>query len=260
MFAMHTMLTSILPEYGTIEGKGGNVNKSNEFYPFLHFDFIDEWDFRKRMQPSLFPTEDTQSILNWIRSRSISKGEKSGTTSPRADGFTVKYGDFLSSYGIDSTKDSFDVIVTCFFVDTFSNVLEPLLVIQHILKPGGLWLNAGPLHFHGKSKIPYSYVQLERIISLLNFSKIFNRTIRSDYYGDGNISMKPEMYNFPLDIWKKETSKDPLLVSRESFLQKMDAKRGGDNTKKTTPTPTPTPTKSTQQSSYKEDGKFFTLM
>lgn len=36
-------------------------------------------------------------------------------------------------------------MVTCFFIDTSTNVLDYLHVFSTLLKPGGLWINHGPL-------------------------------------------------------------------------------------------------------------------
>jgi carnosine N-methyltransferase len=201
--AMHTMLTKILPDYAA------NSSQVTKFYPFLHFDLVDEWDFTNRSIPSFFPTRDAISIVDWIR-RIPAQSTKGGS-------FTVQYGDFLSAYGDKSKHESFDIIVTCFFIDTFANILEPLAVIQHILKPGGLWINAGPLHYHGKPAIPYSYAQLERIILSLSFSKVEDSTITSHYYGESSNFMKPQLYNFPLSAWRKHSDDD--VMSRRNQTQ-----------------------------------------
>ncbi|OBA19893.1 N2227-domain-containing protein [Metschnikowia bicuspidata var. bicuspidata NRRL YB-4993] len=44
--------------------------------------------------------------------------------------------------------EMFDIVATCFFVDTAHNVIDYLKSIRHCLKPGGRWLNIGPLHWH----------------------------------------------------------------------------------------------------------------
>ena len=44
--------------------------------------------------------------------------------------------------------DSWDCVVTCFFIDTAHNLCEYLECINKILKPGGLWVNLGPLLWH----------------------------------------------------------------------------------------------------------------
>lgn len=45
-----------------------------------------------------------------------------------------------------SLTGSWDVCVTCFFLDTARNVVEYLETIHGLLKPGGLWINCGELH------------------------------------------------------------------------------------------------------------------
>jgi carnosine N-methyltransferase len=47
-----------------------------------------------------------------------------------------------------------DGFVSCFFVDTAPNVLEYVQLIAKLLKPGGVWLNHGPLTYHFAD--PYS--------------------------------------------------------------------------------------------------------
>jgi hypothetical protein len=39
-------------------------------------------------------------------------------------------------------------VATCFFLDTANNVLEYVETIHEILKPGGVWINLGPLLYH----------------------------------------------------------------------------------------------------------------
>lgn len=39
-------------------------------------------------------------------------------------------------------------MATCFFIDTAHNVVEYVELIHHLLPPGGLWVNLGPLLYH----------------------------------------------------------------------------------------------------------------
>lgn len=43
---------------------------------------------------------------------------------------------------------AFDVVATCFFVDTAHNIIDYLKTIRNVLKEGGVWINIGPLHWH----------------------------------------------------------------------------------------------------------------
>jgi carnosine N-methyltransferase len=39
-------------------------------------------------------------------------------------------------------------VVTCFFIDCANNIIEFIETIFRILKPGGSWINLGPLLYH----------------------------------------------------------------------------------------------------------------
>ncbi|KAJ2958105.1 hypothetical protein NQZ79_g6274 [Umbelopsis isabellina] len=67
---------------------------------------------------------------------------------PTAD-FSMVAGDFIEVYG-DGTKNQgqWDVVATCFFIDTAKNIIQYLEIIHKILKPGGTWINLGPLLYH----------------------------------------------------------------------------------------------------------------
>lgn len=67
---------------------------------------------------------------------------------PKAgEGFRMMAGDFLDVMG-PHTADTYDAVVTCFFIDTAHNVLDYLRRISLVLKPGGKWINLGPLLYH----------------------------------------------------------------------------------------------------------------
>ncbi|KZT22498.1 N2227-domain-containing protein [Neolentinus lepideus HHB14362 ss-1] len=55
--------------------------------------------------------------------------------------FSLVEGDFL---GLPS-EPTYDAIVTLFFIDTSTNLLSTLARIHALLKPGGTWINLGPL-------------------------------------------------------------------------------------------------------------------
>ena len=59
---------------------------------------------------------------------------------------SMRSGDFLKEYAADSGK--WDSVVTCFFLDTGNNVLDYLECVHRLLRPGGVWLNCGPLLYH----------------------------------------------------------------------------------------------------------------
>ncbi|GAA5850583.1 hypothetical protein JCM8547_001920 [Rhodosporidiobolus lusitaniae] len=60
--------------------------------------------------------------------------------------FSFAAGDFLELYGED--EGSWDSCITCFFLDTAQNIVAYLLTIYKLLKPGGYFVNLGPLLWH----------------------------------------------------------------------------------------------------------------
>ena len=70
---------------------------------------------------------------------------------PPADGgrpgasMSMCAGDFAEVYAAAEVRGSFDAVLTCFFLDTARNVAEYIDVLWHCLRPGGAWINFGPV-------------------------------------------------------------------------------------------------------------------
>jgi carnosine N-methyltransferase len=62
--------------------------------------------------------------------------------------FSMAAGDFSSIYSVDSEAGAWDCVAACFFLDASPNIVEYIQVIHHMLKPDGLLINFGPLHWH----------------------------------------------------------------------------------------------------------------
>ena len=60
--------------------------------------------------------------------------------------------DFLILYGNAEHKHAFDCVVTVYFIDTAPNFLRYLDTVRHCLKPGGRWINLGPLLWHWNNR------------------------------------------------------------------------------------------------------------
>lgn len=72
--------------------------------------------------------------------------------------------------------------MTCFFIDTAHNVIEYIEKIWLILKPGGYWLNMGPLLYHfsnlsHEKSLELSYEQIKRIIEKIGFKYLVHISI-----------------------------------------------------------------------------------
>jgi carnosine N-methyltransferase len=62
--------------------------------------------------------------------------------------------DFLLLYGDEAHRDSFDAVVTLFFLDTAPNIIRYIEAIKNCLRPGGILVNMGPLLWHFENNAP----------------------------------------------------------------------------------------------------------
>jgi carnosine N-methyltransferase len=65
-------------------------------------------------------------------------------------------------------------VATCFFIDTANNIIKYIKTIWDILKPGGLWVNCGPLLYHytdvpGEISIELSWEEVRHVILEIGF-------------------------------------------------------------------------------------------
>ncbi|ODV80273.1 putative trehalase [Suhomyces tanzawaensis NRRL Y-17324] len=58
-----------------------------------------------------------------------------------------------------TNENNFDVLVTTFFLDTASNIIDYLKTFHYCLKPGGTWINFGPLLWHFEDDQNMLYIQ-----------------------------------------------------------------------------------------------------
>ncbi|KAJ9658724.1 hypothetical protein H2201_007689 [Coniosporium apollinis] len=58
---------------------------------------------------------------------------------------TIATTDFTTAYTDAEHTALYDAVATVFFLDTAPNLLRYIEVVHHCLKPGGIWINIGPL-------------------------------------------------------------------------------------------------------------------
>jgi carnosine N-methyltransferase len=81
--------------------------------------------------------------------------------------FSMVGGDFIQIYGDSSQTSQWDVICTCYFIDTAKNVYEYLKVIKNALKPNGKWINLGPLLFHHEGEADSVEFTAEEVLDMV---------------------------------------------------------------------------------------------
>jgi carnosine N-methyltransferase len=159
-------------------------------HPFALDYLMNEVFSEDRYQENPFPDQEMIYNIQWTR-----ESRQRGSLS-----YTV--GDFIQTYSARRRSKTFDAVVTCFFIDTATNIYEYILIICHVLKErGGIWINVGPLQWHGNSKLRPSADELRLLIEAMGFSVIL-WTVDKDPMnyrhfdsGDGVRHTKYEGYN-----------------------------------------------------------------
>ncbi|KAG5513368.1 hypothetical protein PMAC_001431 [Pneumocystis sp. 'macacae'] len=134
--------------------------------------------------------------------------------------FSTSMGEFTEVYSQSDMESFFDVIATCFFIDTSPNVISYIRTIWYSLKLGGLWINLGPLLWHyedntytEKSLKDKSFncsieLTLETLIQLiknLGFEIEKRKTINTTYIGNP-CSMLKNIYETEFWVAKKKNT------------------------------------------------------
>ncbi|KAF7712626.1 Uncharacterized protein PECH_002876 [Penicillium ucsense] len=79
---------------------------------------------------------------------------KAAETQTPLGSMSMAAADFLVLYMEPSNRESFDAVASVFFIDTAPNIIRYIETIYHCLKPGGLWINVGPLLWHVENGRP----------------------------------------------------------------------------------------------------------
>ncbi|EMD58524.1 hypothetical protein GGP41_005985 [Bipolaris sorokiniana] len=75
-------------------------------------------------------------------------GEEQASRVPASDRMSMSMGDFCVVYGRSDYTGVFDAVTTVFFIDTAPNLIRYIEAVANCLKPGGIWVNLGPLLWH----------------------------------------------------------------------------------------------------------------
>ncbi|RGB26189.1 S-adenosylmethionine-dependent methyltransferase [Rhizophagus diaphanus] len=155
----------------------------HEIYPFIH-SFSNIVSSDDQLKPIFIPDILPSSI-------------------PPDSNFSMVAGDFVEVYGEEQHIEKWDCIVTCFFIDTAKNIIEYIEIFHRILKPGGLWINIGPLLYHyenspGEMSIELSLDQVKCAIKETGFLFQDEKIINTTYTSNPNGMLK---YVYECSFW-----------------------------------------------------------
>ncbi|KAI8816624.1 N2227-domain-containing protein [Fimicolochytrium jonesii] len=135
-----------------------------------------------------------------------------GSIPPTAD-FSMVAGDFTEVYGVgaEEQRGAWDVVATCFFLDTAKNVVEYVDAVSWCLGEGGVWVNLGPLLFHWEGmpnevSIELTWEELKAVILARGFRITEERTLHTTYASNptGMLTYNYEVVFFVAEKMAKE--------------------------------------------------------
>jgi hypothetical protein len=163
---------------------------------------------------------------------------------------SLQFGDFTSIYSLPSYRARYKSVITSYFLDTATTVYEYLAVLRHVLSPGGLWLNVGPLQWHFGSNVFLTADELRAVIEGCGFEVLEWEIGEGESYldaggGGSNTSLKMEGYRALRFVAKKGSGAEAkeggdgstslvqtLKIGRRAVedmkLQSADDKKGGE--------------------------------
>lgn len=165
-------------------------------------------------------------FIDGLSNHLTSDDMKRPVTVPQADFQTslssvlLVEGDFTTAFA--NGTGQYDVIVTHFFIDTARNLLSYLDTIHRLLRPGGHWINFGPLLY---GSAPFVQLSLDEVISVseaMGFAFMTmndvcgNKTFRDAKGGLGMIRSKHAAYGFNDLELRKNTYLAQAWLARKS--------------------------------------------
>ncbi|GAA5888340.1 hypothetical protein JCM5296_003293 [Sporobolomyces johnsonii] len=114
-------------------------------------------------------------------------------------------GDFLSLFPADET---FDAIVTLFFIDTASNLLDYFETIWRLLVPGGIWINEGPLLYYGNPGMELPLEDVVRLAELVGFRIEKRKSLKQLKYTGDDLGMYTFAYDCEFWVARKPLASD----------------------------------------------------
>eukprot|EP00759_Apiculatamorpha_spiralis_P058261 PhF_6_TR9159/c0_g1_i1/m.14245/K19787/CARNMT1; carnosine N-methyltransferase len=174
----HVMESEVHPIYAFVDTSVNNLSRGDQM--------------RCTMIPDTSPSEMMQKVIE--------------DDLPVGD-FSMIAGEFVEVYSKPQQLQSWQCVVTCFFIDTAHNIIEYIETIFNLLVSGGHWINLGPLlyHFTGmpdESSVDLSYEEVKHVVQAAGFIVEEEQTLPCTYTNNGR-SMKQNIYHTKFFVAKK---------------------------------------------------------
>ncbi|PPQ96317.1 hypothetical protein CVT26_005680 [Gymnopilus dilepis] len=154
--------------------------KQHTFHPYVH---------------SFSNAPNKESILQKISIPDVNPSDL-----PPGSDFSLVAGDFEEIFDNEEQDGQWDAVLTCFFIDTAKNIVNYLRILHRILRPGGVWINLGPLLWHWENNttndisIELDMEEVKTLAKEIGFEISNERTIDTTYTNNAQ-SMLGYVYN-----------------------------------------------------------------
>lgn len=187
----------------------GFICQGNEFSLFMLLP--SEWilnsgtsEHQPTIYPWIVPFSNHKSVEDQFRA--VKFPDVTPKSPVNGGSMSMTAGDFLQVYPPLDDPD-WDAIVTCFFIDTAKNVVEYIRRISLLLKPGGLWINHGPLlyHFEGSltdCSIELTLEEIKEVSTRFGFSILEDSSTECSYT-QNCLSMHRTIYQCSFIVFQK---------------------------------------------------------
>jgi carnosine N-methyltransferase len=107
-----------------------------------------------------------------------------------------------------SNEATWDVFASCYFIDCATNILEFLRTIAYVLKPGGHWINFGPLLYHYSDvprevSVDLTWAELRAAAPAFGFQLLREELEQPSAYTSDDKSMLRSHYYCVSCTWQK---------------------------------------------------------
>ncbi|KAJ8679938.1 hypothetical protein QAD02_015725 [Eretmocerus hayati] len=160
------------------------------------------------------------------QTRGISFPDINPSELPETAQFSMAAGDFLEVY---FEENHWDCVATCFFIDCANNIVQFIETIYKILKPGGVWINLGPLLYHFsdmpmEESIEPSYSELREVIKGIGFQMQKEEThVKTKYAQNPNSMLQYEYNSVYFVCIKPERPAEPLNQNGSNGLEDQES-------------------------------------
>jgi hypothetical protein len=122
--------------------------RKHTIYPFAHH-FSNLQSRAQQLQSVAIPDIHPGTAMAQATAASTAgPGQQQDQQQPSLGAMSMSAADFVVLYTQPTNQAAFHAVATVFFIDTAPNFIRYVEAIRHCLRPGGLWINVGPLLWH----------------------------------------------------------------------------------------------------------------